>query len=102
NGVMPSGEDANAVAAVYDRRSVSSFGASAVIDRRYRKFDLGAFTSSDPVSLQKLDPFGPIEIFQFVGEALGKGRDPQHPLPHRPANNRETAHFTFAVNDLLV
>ena len=46
--------------------------------------------------------FRPVEAFEFVDQALGKGGDAQHPLPHRPAHDRETADFAFAIDHFFV
>src|SRR5690242_18124243 len=66
------------------------------------EIDLGAFASTDPIALKQFDSFGPIKPFQFVDQPLGKSRDSQHPLPHRPAHNWKSADFAFSIHDLLV
>ena len=76
--------------------------ADALVDPGNREFDFRAFAPPDPVSLEKLDSCGPIEVFQFIGEPLGERRDSQHPLPHGPAHDWEAAHLAFAVNDFFV
>ena len=46
---------------------------------------LRAFAAADPVLLQELDAFRPVERVEFVDQSLGVFRDPQHPLAQRAA-----------------
>jgi len=64
--------------------------------------DLGALAAADPVALEVLDRFGPVEALEVGKEALGVGGDPQHPLLHRLADHRVAADLALAVGDLLV
>ena len=58
--------------------------------------------ASDPVALHFLEGVAPVDLLQAAQEALGVGGDAQHPLAHRPARDRETAHFAPALDDLFV
>ena len=40
---------------------------------------------SNPIPLEQLDAFRPVEAVEFVDEALGVGGDAQHPLAHGAA-----------------
>ena len=66
------------------------------------EFNQGSFAAADPVSLEKLDAFGPIESIKSVQEALGEGSDAQHPLAERTALDGESTDFALAVDDLFV
>jgi len=47
----------------------------------------------NPIPLQVLDAFGPIEIVEVFFQAIGVGRDPQHPLPQRNPHHGMAAAF---------
>ena len=64
--------------------------------------DLRALGSADPVALHFLERIAPLDAVEIVQQTLGVGGDAQHPLPHRLAFDRETAHLADAVLDLLV
>src|SRR5256885_8147839 len=66
------------------------------------EIDFGAFAAPDPISLKQFDSFRPIHSLQFIDQSLGICRYAQHPLAHRPAHNRETAYFTFTIDNFLV
>src|SRR5262245_38808818 len=88
-------ENANLVIAIADR------GAGS-FDSGYRKIDFRAFASTNPIALKQFDSFWPIKIVQFVEQPLGISSDRQHPLPHRPSNNREAANLAFPIYNLFV
>src|ERR1700745_1794520 len=91
--VGPRAENANLVTAVGFVTRVSHPG--------YRKLDFRAFAATNPISLEQLDARGPAQPPQFMEQALGIRSDAQHPLAHRPPNNRMTAYFAAAVNHFL-
>src|SRR5436190_24398123 len=66
------------------------------------EIDLRAFAAADPIALKQFDSFGPIKFVEPIKQSLRIRRDAQHPLTHRPSNNRESANFTFSVHDFLV
>src|SRR5436190_3271204 len=70
--------------------------------RCHGKIDLCAFTSTNPVALELFDSLRPIEGVELSEQPLGICSDAQHPLSHRPSNNRKTADLAFSVNNFLV
>src|SRR4029453_15889980 len=66
------------------------------------EIDLCAFAFADPVSLEQLDPFGPIEFVQLIEQALCIRGNSQHPLAHWSTDDGKTANLTFSVNDFLI
>ena len=44
------------------------------------EIDFGTRTSSDPVALQQLDRFRPVDGVQLTPQTIGIGGDVQHPL----------------------
>src|SRR5205823_5533550 len=66
------------------------------------EIDFRAFAATDPIPLQQLDSFGPVESPEFIDQSLGIRSDAQHPLPHRPPNDRMTAYFAPAVDYFLI
>ena len=66
------------------------------------KIDLGANALANPIGLQFLDRVGPVQFFQSVQQPFGKFGDPQHPLPHRFADDRMSAAFAHAADDFFV
>src|SRR3954451_19473224 len=95
--VRPGGENAN-----------SSIGFQPIpgLPRRrcrsHGKLDLCTFTSTNPVALELLDSLRPIERVELSEQPLGIRSDAQHPLSHRPSNNRKTPNLAFSVNNFLV
>ena len=61
---------------------------------------LRAFAAADPVFLEQLDAFRPVERVEFVDEALRVFGDPQHPLAERAA--LDGVAFGFPLFDFLV
>ena len=59
-----------------------------------------AFRATDPVALECLDPFRPVEGFQLVDQALCVLRNTQHPLAQRTALDGVT--FRFPLFDFLI
>src|SRR5436309_14911043 len=88
--VGPGREDANGSVSV----PLAFFGLRAR-GFRYSKIDLRAFAASNTISLEQFDPFGPFESVQFIQQSLRVGCDAQHPLSHRPSDDRETANLAF-------
>src|SRR5205085_8345547 len=76
--------------------------ADARIAASDQEIDLSAFAPADPIPLQKLDPFRPIESFQFIREPFRKRGYAQHPLPHWTADDGKSAHFALAVDDFFI
>src|SRR5205823_3935497 len=66
------------------------------------EIDLRAFAFPDPVSLEQLDSFGPIESVQLFEQALCISGNPQHPLTHRPPDDRKSANLAFPIDDFLI
>jgi len=66
------------------------------------EFDFRAFRFPNPVPLHFFQGMAPVDSAQIVQQPVRVGSDPQHPLAHRPADDRETAHLAFAINDFLV
>ena len=64
--------------------------------------DLGTFAASDPIFLEKLDALGPIETVQSFDQAVGKGRDAEHPLAEWPPLDGKSTNFALAIHDFLV
>ena len=62
--------------------------------------DFGALGTADPVLLEQLDAFGPIEWLEFVDQALGVFCNAQHPLAQRAAFDGVA--FRFPLFDFLV
>jgi hypothetical protein len=67
-----------------------------------RELDLGADRAPDPVLLHLERAGRPIDQRQVLQQAIGVGRDLEHPLPHRPPDHREAADLAQPVDDLLV
>src|ERR1043165_9914961 len=83
-GVRTRRKDADLVAAVVDRGTVS-------VRSRYREIDLRPFAFSNPVALEQFDSFRPIETVELADQAFSVGRDSQHPLTHWTPDHRMTA-----------
>jgi len=66
------------------------------------KIDLGSRAAANPIALQRLHPFRPIEPFQIFFQSIGIGRDAQHPLHQWTAFDRMTAAFALSANYLFV
>ncbi len=66
------------------------------------EIDLRAAAPPDPVPLEHLDAFGPVESREVVFQPIGVGRDPQHPLPQRHAHHGMAAAFAQAADHFLV
>src|SRR5689334_10100787 len=64
--------------------------------------DLGALRAADPAALRGERPLGPVDERQVLGEPIGIGGDPQHPLAERRAVDGMAAALALAVDDLLV
>ena len=60
----------------------------------------GTLAAADPIFLQQLDAFRPLEGLEFVDEALGVGGDAQHPLAQRAAF--DAVAFGFPLFDFFV
>ena len=71
--------------------------AQLLAQRGNLEVDLGALAAADPVALQVLDVLGPVQVVQVVQQALGVGRDLEHPLlsPNEVflAENEVFSHF---------
>src|SRR5690348_14722778 len=52
------------------------------------EIDLSPGAAADPVALELLDALGPIDQFEVFSKPIGKGCDPEHPLPQRHADDR--------------
>ena len=64
---------------------------------------IGALAAADPVPLLQLDRLRPVQVVQVGQQPVGVRGDPQHPLPQRPAVDREVADVAAPVGgDLLV
>ena len=63
---------------------------------------LGSLAATDPVALQDLDGFRPVELFQISHQALGVGRDAEHPLAHRATFHGEAPDLALPIDDFLV
>ena len=72
----------------------------AVGNRRHVEDDVRALAAADPVFLEQLDAFRPVEGVEFVDQALRVFRDPQHPLAQRAA--LDGVAFGFPFFDFLV
>ena len=69
----------------------------------HREHDHGALAAADPVPLLQLDRLRPVQVVQVGQQPVGVRGDPQHPLPQRPAVDREVADVAAPVGgDLLV
>src|SRR5436305_9349456 len=66
------------------------------------EIDLRPFASANPVALEQFDCLRPIQFVESVNQSLGKGSDPQHPLPHWSSHNRKSANFALAIYHLFV
>src|SRR5262245_42620512 len=66
------------------------------------EIDFRAFAVADPIALKQFYSFGPITFVEPIKQSLRIRCDAQHPLTHRPSNNREPATFTFSVYDFLI
>src|SRR6478672_10720993 len=66
------------------------------------KIDLRALASANPIALERLDSFRPIQFVESLEQSLRKSSDTQHPLPHRSSHNRKAANLAFSVYNLLV
>src|SRR6266480_4588745 len=66
------------------------------------EIDLCAFAFPDPVSLEQLDSFGPVESVQLFEQALCISRNSQHPLTHRPPHDRKSANLAFPIDDFFI
>ena len=66
------------------------------------KTDLRPFASSDPVALEQLDRFGPVESVEIGDQALREGGDPEHPLTHRTTLHGEAADLALPIDHFLV
>src|SRR6478735_2750565 len=66
------------------------------------EIDLCTLASANPVALEQFDSLGPIQFVESVKQSLRKSSDTQHPLPHRPSYNRETADLAFAIYNFFV
>ena len=87
-----------AVKRVGTRRENADF-SGRIVDL---EIDLCAFASADPVALEQFDSFRPIESVQFVEQSLRIRGDAQHPLPHRPPDDREAADLAFAIDNFFI
>ena len=84
-GVRAGGEDFDGVVGAFDR-----------------EFHERAFAAADPVFLEELDAFRPVEAVEALDEPLGECGDAEHPLAERAALDGESADLALAINDLLV
>src|SRR5262245_35402865 len=66
------------------------------------EINLRAFAAPNPISLEQLDSFGPIESLEFADQSFGIGSDAQHPLPHWLPNYRMSSDFAFAIDHFLI
>ena len=66
------------------------------------KTHMRSLAAADPIPLEQLDAFRPVEAVEFVDEALGIRRDAQHPLAHGATLDGESADFAFAVHDFFI
>ena len=73
-----------------------------VQQRADEEIDLRPGAPPDPIPLQELDAFGPVERVEFLFQPVGIGGDPQHPLLQRNADDRMPAAFAHPAGDLLV
>src|SRR5206468_4343160 len=64
--------------------------------------DLGALRTADPAALRGERPLGPGHERQILGEPIGIGGDPQHPLSERHAIDGMAAALAPSVDDFLV
>ncbi len=80
----------------------SGTGGACGIRIADEEINFGTGTATDPVPLQQLDRFGPIQVVQLIGQSVCVRRDPQHPLLQSDSFDRVTASFAFAVNDFFV
>ena len=65
-------------------RSGGKYLDLCVVSGREGKSDARALGPPDPVTLEHLDPFGPVEILQLVDEPLRVCSNSEHPLLERP------------------
>ena len=63
---------------------------------------LRTLRAADPVALHFLERLAPVDAVEVVEQPLRVLGDSQHPLLHRPTNDREAADLAQAVLDLLV
>ena len=70
------------------------------VDADRLEVDLGPLGAADPVALHLDDAGRPVEPVEVTQEPLGVGRDPQHPLPHRPTDDLVAA--LDMIGDLFV
>ena len=66
------------------------------------KGNLGAFAPPNPVPLHFLERMAPVDALEIPQQSLGVGRDPQHPLAHRPAHDRIIPDLASAIDDFFV
>src|SRR6478736_10027328 len=90
-----------------ERTAVNSVGsrsedANLLIYILNLEIDLCTLASANPVALEQFDSLGPIQFVESVKQSLRKSSDTQHPLPHRPSYNRETADLAFAIYNFFV
>ena len=67
-----------------------------------RELHLGSLTPANPVALEQLDRFGPVEAVEILDQALRVGGDPEHPLSHRTTLDGESTHLALAVDHLFI
>ena len=88
------------------RAAEESVGARGVDSDLFAGFsceiDVGALGLADPVSLHHLDRFRPVDQIEVFQKSFRVSRDLKVPLLHRHLDDREAAHFGFAVHDFLV
>lgn len=63
----------------------------------YGHFELRSLGPSDPILLHLDDGWLPVEAIEVIEHSLGVFRDPEYPLPHRPALDLRLAAFASAV-----
>src|SRR6266567_728567 len=66
------------------------------------EIDFCAFTAANPIALKEFNSFRPIQCAEFIKQSLRKFGDAQHPLPHGPPNNWESADLTFSIDDFFI
>ncbi len=64
--------------------------------------DFGAGAAANPVVLQFLDAFGPVDVLQVIFQPICVGRDSQHPLPQRHSLHRMSTDLGQAIDDFFV
>ena len=74
----------------------------AIVRLDAMEIDLGPHAAADPVALHVLDRAGPVDVFEVVEQAFRIGRDPQHPLGERHADDGEPAALALAVDHFFI